>query len=142
MVVFVIDGQVEKHNRFALLTTAIITAALVIPLGASSYEIVRESRIEAAIRRELVTNTVTFRDVRLIAGHFDWYVKPVAVRLDVSSDHAISSSQVGDLEAFVKRKTGLDLRLTINVSRYDTVTDSTTSQATPQPAAPNVPTQP
>jgi hypothetical protein len=52
-------------------------------------KIVREARIESLIRSELVTNTVTFRHVGLLEAHFDWYTKPVAVRLDVSSEQPV-----------------------------------------------------
>ena len=142
MIVYLVAGGIERHSRLGIVTTALCTAALLIPLSASSIEIVRESRIEAAIRRELLANTVTFRRVSLIAAHFDWYVNPVAVRLDVSSDRPVSPSQVHDLEQFVRRRTGRTVSMTINVSRYDTVTDAAASQATPQPATPNVPTQP
>ncbi len=124
MVVYLIDGRFEKHNRFALTTTALVTAALLFPLGASFIEIVRESRIESAVRHELVTNTVTFRHVHLLAAKFDWYVQPVSVDLDVSSEKPVSPSQVGDLEAFVKRRTGQPVHLIIRVSRYETVTSS------------------
>lgn len=124
MVVYIIDGRFERHNRFALATTAVVTAALLFPLGASFFEIVRESRIEAAVRNELVANTVTFRQIHLIGAHFDWYVKPVIVRLDVSAEKPVSPSQVRDLEAFVNRRTGTAVQLIIRVSRYETVTDS------------------
>ncbi len=131
MIVYVVEGHIEKHNRFALITTGIVTAALLFPLGASFYEIVREARIESLIRRELLTNTVTFRHVRLLGAHFDWYIKPVPVRLDVSSEQPISSSQVADLQAFVARRTGQGVALTIRVSRYDTVTDSSSGLPLP-----------
>ncbi|MBC5810984.1 MAG: DUF389 domain-containing protein [Candidatus Eremiobacteraeota bacterium] len=124
MIVYVIGGHVAKHNRFALITTGIVTAALIVPLSASFYEIVREARIESLIRSELVTNTVVFRHVRLLEAHFDWYTKPVAVQLDVSSEQPVSSSQVADLQAFVARRTGQRVALTIRVTRYDTVTVS------------------
>jgi uncharacterized membrane protein len=38
MIVYVADGQVAKHNQFALITTCVVTAALLIPLSASFYE--------------------------------------------------------------------------------------------------------
>ncbi len=124
MVVYIVDGRLERHSRLTLTTTAIVTLALLFPLGASFFELVRESRIEAAVRHELVANTVTFRQVHLLAAAFDWYVKPVSVQLEVSSEKPISPSQVRDLEAFVSRRTGQAVHLLIRVSRYETVTDS------------------
>lgn len=142
MVVYMVEGRVRRRSKTGLITTALCATALVVPLSASSIEIVRESKIEAAIRRDLVTNTVTFRRVRLVAAHFDWYVHPVGVRLDVTSDHPISPGQVTDLERFVQSRTGRAVSMTINVSRYEAVTDEAASQATPQPVTPNVPMQP
>ena len=132
MIVYVAEGQMPKNNRFALVTTAIVTAALLFPLGASFFEIVREARIESVIRHELVTNTVTFRHVGLLATHFDWYVKPVQIRLDVSSDQPVSPSQVRDLEAFVGRRTGRPVQLIFRVSRYETVTGAGTNTVNAQ----------
>jgi uncharacterized hydrophobic protein (TIGR00271 family) len=130
MIVYLVEGQMPRNNRFALITTAVVTAALLFPLGASFFEIVREARIESVIGHELTANTVTFRHVRLLAAHFDWYAKPVAVNLEVSSDQPVSPSQVSDLEAFVSRRTGQPVQLIVHVSRYETVTDKRASALT------------
>lgn len=126
MIVYILDGRFQKHNRFALITTALVTAALLFPLGASFAEILRESRIEGAVRHELIANTVTFRQARMLAAHFNWYTKPVSVRLDVSSEQPLSAQQVGDLEGFVLHRTGQTVDITVRVSRYETVSDAST----------------
>jgi uncharacterized hydrophobic protein (TIGR00271 family) len=136
MLVYLLARRFEAHGKVALLTTLGVTAALVFPLGASFYSIVRDSRIEAEIRRELVENTVTFRQVRLVAASFDWYAAPVTARLEVRAAHPVTPSQVGDLENFIASRTGQHVHLVVRVSRYETV-DDTAPEATglPNPKA-------
>lgn len=127
MLVYVAARQLRRHNRSALVFTAAITAALIFPLGASSLEILRDARIESEIRSQLTTNTVTFRQVRLVDTRFDWYARPVTAQLTVSAANPISPSQVRDLEAFIERKTGHQIRLVLHVNQFATVTDQATA---------------
>lgn len=122
MLVYVVARRFRANNR-ALITTAVITALLIFPLGASFLEIVREARIEAQVRTELTSDTVTIRRVRLIKTQFDWYAKPIRAQLSVSSADPMTSGQVRELQAFIRRRTGQDLNLVLHVSRYETVTD-------------------
>ncbi len=124
MIVYAVAGRFERHSRSTLIVTAVVGIAMTFPLAASFLEIARESRIEAEIRNELVSDTVTFQRTRLIGATFDWYANPLQARLDVSSGSAISASQVRDLEAFLGRRIGRPVKLVLEVSRYDVVTDS------------------
>jgi uncharacterized hydrophobic protein (TIGR00271 family) len=126
MSVYVLAGEVVGRNRIALLTTVAVTSALIVPLGASFFSIVRDARIEAEIRDELVHNTVTFQRVTLLGAQFDWYVDPVSAELEVRSATAVSPSQVSDLEAFLARRTGQHIRLVLHVIRYESVSDTPT----------------
>ena len=130
MVVYVVAREVRAHNRTALVTTMVVTAMLLFPLGASSLEIAREATIEAEIRHELTTNTVTFRQVRLVDASFDWYRKPLSMRLTVNSERPVTPSQIASLERFVERRTGQRIHMVMFVDRFATVTDGT-STATP-----------
>jgi uncharacterized hydrophobic protein (TIGR00271 family) len=123
MVVYIVAKEFRSHNRTALVTTIVITALLLFPLGASSLEIAREERIEAQIRHELTTNTVTFKRVNLIDASFDWYRKPVTVRLTVNADEPVTPSQVDSLERFVQQRTGQRVMMTMFVNQFATVTD-------------------
>jgi uncharacterized hydrophobic protein (TIGR00271 family) len=124
MAVYVGAGLLGRHDRVALLTTIAIAIVLVFPLAASFYELVREAHIEADVRHELIANTVTFHQVRLVDASFDWYTLPVSARLDVSAPTPLRPPQVQELENFVARKTGQRLRLVVFVSPYDVVTDA------------------
>ncbi len=132
MVVYIVAGEVRSHNRTGLVTTIVITAMLLFPLGASSLEIAREAAIEAEIRHELTTNTVTFKRVSLIDASFDWYQKPLNVRLTVSAEDPVTPSQIRDLERFVQRRTGQHVRMIMFVNQFATVTDG--QDATSDPA--------
>lgn len=127
MTVFAAFGRVRAHSYPALLTTIAVTLALTLPLGASFAEIVREGHIEAAVREQLQTGTVTFRNARLGTARFDWYASPVTAVLSVSAPQPVTPAQVRDLEAFVRRRAGLPIRLVIDVSRYTRVTDEATT---------------
>jgi uncharacterized hydrophobic protein (TIGR00271 family) len=124
MAVYVVAREVTAHNRIALVTTAVVTSLLIIPLGVSYFAIVRDGRIESEIRYELVHNTNTFRHINLLAATFDWYSRPVSAELEISASLPVSTSQVRDLESFVARRTGQPIRLVLNVSRYDVITDT------------------
>lgn len=127
MLVYVTARILVRHSGPAVLTTAGITLALVFPLGASFLEILRQARIEAEIRTDLTTDTVTFRHMRLIGARFTWYRQPVVAELDVSAANAVSTSQVRDLEAFVAQRTGQAIHLIMHVNRFETVSDTQTS---------------
>jgi len=123
MVVYLLARRLRTHNRPALVMTIGLATALAFPLGAGFLEIVRKGRLEAEIRHELVVNTVTFRNVRLAGARFDWYANPISAVLDVSAGNAVTPAQVRDLEAFIARRTKQDVRLVMQVRRYETVTD-------------------
>ncbi len=129
MIVYIVAQEFRSHNRTALVTTFAITAMLLFPLGASSLEIVREARIEAEIRHELTTNTLTFQRVRLTDARFDWYQKPLDVHLTVSAEKPVTVSQIRDLERFVQRRTGQHVRITMLVDTVATVNDGRDSAA-------------
>ena len=133
MVVYIVAKEVRTHNRTALVTTIVITAMLLFPLGASSLEIAREATIETEIRHELTSNTLTFQRVRLIDASFDWYEKPLNVRLRVSAENPVTSSQIRDLERFVQRRTGQPVKMIMFVNQFATVTDSQDSTTDPAP---------
>jgi uncharacterized hydrophobic protein (TIGR00271 family) len=132
MIVYVITGRFERHSRFALTVTIAVIIALTFPLVASFLEITRQSHLEAQIREELTTNTVTFKRTRLLGAAFNWYANPMQARLEVSSGSTISSSQVRDLEAFIASRIGRPIKLVLDVSRYDIVTDTAPATAAPE----------
>lgn len=124
MLVYLISGRLERRSHYALIVTAVVAVVLTFPLVASFLEIARESQIEAQIREELLTNTVTFKRTRLVGATFDWNADPLQLRLEVRSRSAISVSQVRDLETFLERRVHRPVALVLDVSRYDIVTNT------------------
>ena len=129
MIVYVITGQFERHSRFALIVTVVVVLVLTFPLVASFLEIARQSQIEAQIRNELVANTVTFKRTQLVGATFDWNADPLQARLEVSSGSSISASQVRDLEAFLANRIRRPIKLVLDVSRFDVVTDTASASS-------------
>ncbi|NET48965.1 MAG: DUF389 domain-containing protein [Merismopedia sp. SIO2A8] len=67
-----------------LVPAAIFTSLLVAPLSVSFFDLVRQTRLEAALRRELEENTQTFQQAKLDAISTNWLKDPPEVRLEVS----------------------------------------------------------
>jgi uncharacterized hydrophobic protein (TIGR00271 family) len=124
MLVYVIAGRLQRRSAYALSVTIAVAIALTFPLVESFLTITRESQIEAQIRTELITNTVTFKRMELAGASFDWYANPLQAHLEVRSGTAVSPSQVLDLEKFLARRIGRPIKLVFDVSRYDIVTDT------------------
>jgi uncharacterized hydrophobic protein (TIGR00271 family) len=124
MSVYIVGGYVHlRRAGHGLLWTALATATVVIPLAASTHELIRQAMLQAALRSALVNGTVTFHRADLIRADFDWLTSPPRVHLLVRSDRAITPVQVQMLEAFAKRKTGTDFKLIFAVTRYQEVQD-------------------
>jgi uncharacterized hydrophobic protein (TIGR00271 family) len=130
MIVYVISGRFQRHNRSTLIVTIVVAVALTFPLGASFLELTRESKLEADIRNGLMTNTVTFKRTQLVRATFDWNAHPLQARLDVRSGGEISPAQVHDLEKFLTQRIGRPVALIIDVSRFTVVTDATPALST------------
>ncbi len=112
-----------RHAGQGLIWTGLATAAIVIPLVASTNELIRQARVEATLRSALVNGTVTFHRAELIRADFNWVVSPPEVHLLVRSDQSITPVQVRLLEAFAKRRTGNDFKLIFDVTRIQQVQD-------------------
>ncbi len=125
MVVFLIGDYRRGQRGAALIWAVALTGALVLPLTASFTQLVREARLEAALRHALTQDTVTFQRATLVSAQFDWLTDPPSATLLVRSSAALTPHQVSLLEAFAERATGQRFRLIIDVSRVLRVTSPT-----------------
>jgi uncharacterized hydrophobic protein (TIGR00271 family) len=124
MTVYVIAGYARTHRAAAaVFWTALAMAAIVVPLAAGTSTLLRQSRVEAALRAALVGGTVTFQRVDLVRTDFNWLTSPPEVHLLVRASQPITPNQVVQLEAFAKRRTGIDFRFFFDVSPVTEVTD-------------------
>jgi uncharacterized hydrophobic protein (TIGR00271 family) len=122
MALFVMAGYARSRRSVALIWTIVLTAIVVVPLAISLRDLVRQARVENALRRALTTQTATFRQATLVSSRFDWLSSPPTATLLVRSSEMLTGHQVTLLEAFAQRATGQRFRLVIDVSRVESVT--------------------
>lgn len=123
--------KARKSLRYALM----FTAALVVPLGISLVELVRQNRAEDSVRDALVNGTVTFQRLELIDSNIDWLADPPEVRLTVYSTTEVTPKQVGLLEDYVSRRMRQDFRLIFEVSEVQEVTREEVQPASAEPVS-------
>lgn len=122
MLTFLLAGYtLLERARKALIWTLALTAILLIPLGFSFTELVRQARLEASLRKALLNRTITFGRVTLINSNTNWLINPPQIRLTVRTQEPITPKQVKLLEEFVIREMGRPFTLIFEVSQVKEV---------------------
>jgi len=122
MVTFLLQGYTPiAQARKALVLAGILTSLLLIPLGISFVDLVRQSRLESSLRQALLNRTVTFQRVQLIGLTANWLANPPEVRLFVRTKEEITPRQVELVEEFVARAMGQPFTLIFEVSQVQEV---------------------
>jgi uncharacterized hydrophobic protein (TIGR00271 family) len=118
MVAFLLTGYTPfTQARKALALAATLTSILIIPLGVSFVDLVKQNRLEASLRQALLNRTVTFQRVELVRTKTNWLANPPEVRLTVRSPELITPNQVRLLEQFVERSMGQPFTLIFEISQ-------------------------
>ncbi|NER81515.1 MAG: TIGR00341 family protein [Leptolyngbya sp. SIO1D8] len=110
--------------RRPLGATFAITALLVLPLGYTSYQLIRQDRLEYNLQRALLDKTITFQRLRLVSMETDWLQTPPSVTLTVYASSPVTPVQVDLLEQFVQREMGQPFQLVFEVGQLDEVTST------------------
>ncbi|MEW5861776.1 MAG: DUF389 domain-containing protein [Cyanobacteriota bacterium] len=135
MLTFLLSGYtpLAKASK-ALSWTLGLTAILLIPLGISFVELLRQARLEASLKQALLKNTITFQRVELVKTESNWLTNPPEVYLTVRAQEVLTPKQVQLLEKFVERKMGQPFTLIFQVSQVKDVRrqDSTSSPSQPK----------
>ncbi|MGC8713427.1 MAG: hypothetical protein ACP5RH_13650 [Leptodesmis sp.] len=76
--------------RKALFLTLASIAVLLIPLGVSFGQLVRQSQLEASLREALLNRTITFQRIELMTSRINWLTDPPEVRLNVRAREPIT----------------------------------------------------
>ncbi len=123
MVTFWLKGYapMAKAKR-ALRWTSIVTAAVVIPLSISFIELVRQSQLEAGVKRVLLNKTETFQRVSLVNIKTNWLNSPPEVVLSVQAIEPVTPKQVGLIEDFLAEEMGRKFKVFFEVSKVEEVT--------------------
>ncbi|MEA5569979.1 DUF389 domain-containing protein [Calothrix sp. UHCC 0171] len=122
MAAFLATGYVKlSQARKALIWAIALTGILLIPLGLSFVDLVRQTRLEASLKQALLKRTITFQRVDLVKTETNWLVNPPEVRLTIRSQEKVTPKQVELLEEFVERAMGQPFRLIFDVSQVEEV---------------------
>jgi len=123
MLAFLLAGYTPFEQARKALTWAIaLTSILLLPLGISFIELVRQTQLENSLQKALVNRTITFQRMELLKTHTDWLTQPPQVRLSVHSQEPITPKQVQLLEGFVEREMGQPFTLIFNVVQVEEIT--------------------
>lgn len=121
MVLFIIAGYTQ-FNR-ALVWTLALSLPLVLLLGLSFWKLVRNVRLEAAIKQKLVKETITIgQQGKLLDTKVNWGTNPPQVYLSVWTDQKITPKQVRLLQEFISQKMKQPLTLIILISEVEQIT--------------------
>ncbi|MEM6449130.1 MAG: DUF389 domain-containing protein [Cyanobacteria bacterium P01_D01_bin.105] len=122
MLAFFIAGYSPfRRARRPLSAVILLTSLLVIPLGFSLIELVRQNQLEANLRSYLA-DTETFKRVGVVSSYTDWQTQPPEVRMVVNSNGPITAKQVRLLEAHIAGKMRRPFRFVFQVSEVKEVT--------------------
>lgn len=122
MFTFLIAGYTPLHRAHRALSWALaFTVILIIPLGISFVELLRQNQLEASLRRALLNRTITFQNVELIKTNTNWLANPPEVRLTVRSKETLTPKQVLLLENFVEKEMKQPFTLIFEVSQIEEV---------------------
>lgn len=116
--------------------TMAITSLLVLPLGYSSVELLRQNRLEATVKEVLLGGTLTFQRLQLIDMDTNWLVEPPEVTLVVYAREPVTPKQVQLVEEYLARRLQRSFRLIFEVSQVDVI--SRDSEPLPQDWQDNV----
>lgn len=123
MLTFWINGYAPLAKaRRALRLALLFSAALLVPLSVSFLELVRQSQLEAGVRRVLLRQTLTFQRVSLVKDSTNWLANPPEVVLAVRSSEPVTAEQVRQIENLIIRETGRPFRVVFEVSQVEHVT--------------------
>ncbi len=126
MLVFILAGYTDSSkNKSALRWTLILTGILIIPLGISFWQLVRQSQLQATLRKILIGRTITVgQQVELIKTEVNWTAYPPVVHLDVFAKKTLTPKQVRLVEEFVNQEMGESFILVFQVSNIKEVRSS------------------
>jgi len=118
MVAFFLAGYSPfRRARRPLSAVVLLTSLLVVPLGLSLVDLVRQNQLEATVKRALVEDTLTFQNnLALVNSHTDWQVNPPVMYMVVNSNTPITPWQVQQLEEYIFNRLNKRFRFVFQVS--------------------------
>ncbi len=122
MLTFLLAGYASlKRARKVISWTLAFTAILLIPLGASFFQLIRQAQLEVSLRRALLNRTITFQRLLLLESDVNWLTNPPQVRLNVRTKEPVTPRQVTLLEKFLEKEMGQAFTLIFEVGKVEEV---------------------
>jgi len=140
MTIFIVSGYAEMGRSIAWAFLA--TLLLAIPLAANFVELMQKARLRDFVQQLLVRSTLTIgqQDVNLLSTRIDWKQEPEVVYLTVQTAKEITPRQVREIENFVSRRIGQQLRFVLFITDGKMVTaEGVNDQTLPPPLDPSRP---
>jgi uncharacterized hydrophobic protein (TIGR00271 family) len=133
MLAFLLNGYAPLHKASRPLGLVLaMTFVLVIPLGISLIQLVRQNRLESSVKAALLNETLTFQRLRLLRSETNWLTSPPEVRLIVAAKDPITPKQVSLLEAYITQRMKRPFRLIFEVGSITEVTNKVEQPAATQ----------
>ena len=105
-----------RRARRPLSAVVLLTSFLVVPLGLSLVQLVRQNQLEANLKRALVQDTETFRNIELVSSRTNWQLPVPEVRMVVNASQPITPTQVELLENYILRRMNRQFHFVFQVS--------------------------
>jgi uncharacterized hydrophobic protein (TIGR00271 family) len=122
MLVFLLAGYASFHRaRKPLIWALALTGILIVPLGISFAQLVRQAQLEASLRQALLSRTITFQRLELLSSRTNWLANPPEVRLNVQAREPVTPRQVALLEEFLQREMGQAFTLVFVVGQVEEI---------------------
>ncbi|WP_069789584.1 DUF389 domain-containing protein [Cyanobacterium sp. IPPAS B-1200] len=110
MVAFILSGYTKATK--ALGWASVTTAFLLIPLGASFFQLIQQQEIEKEINRQLANETITVgQDVEAVKVGIIWTQNPPLINVTMQTDKEITSRQVSLVRDYISSKMNRDFEL-------------------------------
>ena len=120
MIVFILMGYV--HISHALSWTLGLTSLLLLPLGVSFFQLVKQAQIKATLKSMLINRTITVgQQVQLLSTDVDWTTNPPKVSLNVQANKPITPKQVRLVQEFISKEMKQPFKIIINASKVDEI---------------------
>ena len=127
MVVFILAGYTEISH--ALGWTVILTGILILPLGASFLQLVRQAQLTTKITNKLTNETLTVGEgVNNTNIEVDWTRNPPIVYITLQTDKKITSRQARLVEEFILEEMKQPFNLVFTVDEVIRVTSDEEEQ--------------
>ena len=120
MVVFILAGYTTINQTLGW--TLALTGVLVLPLGASFVQLVRQAKLTQGVTEALNMTITVSEGVDNAVIEVDWTEDPPVVYILLQTDKEVFPNQVALVEEFIEKRMGQPFKLVFFVNRFAQVT--------------------